>query len=95
MVKGHFIKKAGTFRLNIKSDFDSKNYCGSHLIVTAPDLAIVKCSISYSVISVVHHILFSASIAVRLSEGGINRHVRGWEKASDHAPVWIMLDNKK
>ncbi len=95
MVKGHFIKKAGTFRLNIKSDFDSKNYCGSHLIVSAPDLAIVKCSISYFVISVVRHILFGESISVRLSEGGINRHFRGWEKANDHAPVWIMLDNKK
>lgn len=81
--------------MNIKSDFDSTNYCGSHLIVTTLDLAIFKCSISYSVISVVRHILFSARIAPRLSEGGIDRHVRGWEKASDHASVWIMLDNKK
>ncbi|WP_367331406.1 serine hydrolase domain-containing protein [Sphingobacterium multivorum] len=39
LVKGHTIKKDGTFRLNVKSDFDSTNYFGSHLIVTAPDLA--------------------------------------------------------
>ncbi len=41
------------------------------------------------------HILLSPMIAPRLLEGGIDRHVRGWEKASDHAPVWIMLDDKK
>lgn len=39
LVKGHSIKKDGTFRLNEKSEFDTDNYFGSHLIVTAPDLA--------------------------------------------------------
>lgn len=39
LVKGHTIKKDGTFKLNEKSDFDADNYFGSHLIVTAPDLA--------------------------------------------------------
>lgn len=37
------------------------------------------------------HILLSPSLASKLSEGGIDRHVRSWEKASDHAPVWIRL----
>jgi len=41
------------------------------------------------------HILLSPMVVPRLLEGGIDRHVRGWEKASDHAPVWIMLDDKK
>jgi len=41
------------------------------------------------------HILLSPLIAPQLSEGGIDRHVRGWDKASDHAPVWITLIDKK
>ncbi|MGK9128389.1 exodeoxyribonuclease III [Olivibacter sp. SA151] len=40
------------------------------------------------------HILLSPKIAPRLIEGGIDRHVRGWEKSSDHAPVWIRLKAK-
>ncbi len=28
----------------------------------------------------------------RLSAAGIDKHVRGWEKPSDHVPVWIDLD---
>jgi D-alanyl-D-alanine carboxypeptidase len=39
LVKGHALKKDGTFSLNEKLDFDADNYFGSHLIVTAPDLA--------------------------------------------------------
>ncbi len=39
LVKGHTIKKDGTFKLNEYSDFDPDNYFGSHLIVSAPDLA--------------------------------------------------------
>ncbi len=39
LTKGHTIRKDGTFRLNEKSDFNPTNYFGSHLIVTAPDLA--------------------------------------------------------
>jgi len=23
---------------------------------------------------------------------GVDKHVRAWEKASDHVPVWIELD---
>ncbi|HWV72997.1 MAG TPA: exodeoxyribonuclease III [Pseudosphingobacterium sp.] len=40
------------------------------------------------------HILLSPLVAPRLTEGGIDRNVRGWEKASDHAPVWITLKDK-
>lgn len=40
------------------------------------------------------HILLSPKIVPRLLEGEIDRHVRGWEKSSDHAPVWIMLGDK-
>ena len=27
----------------------------------------------------------------RLIAAGVDRNVRGWEKSSDHAPVWIEL----
>jgi hypothetical protein len=33
----------------------------------------------------------SPSVASRLKAAGVDRDVRGWEKASDHAPVWIKL----
>ena len=38
------------------------------------------------------HILLSPSIAPRLSDAGVDREVRGWESASDHAPAWAILD---
>jgi exodeoxyribonuclease-3 len=38
------------------------------------------------------HILLSPSLAGRLVNAGVDRHVRGWEKTSDHAPTWIMLE---
>ena len=34
-------------------------------------------------------LLLSPDLAKRLSSGQVDRKVRGWEKASDHAPVWI------
>lgn len=37
------------------------------------------------------HLLLSKSIARRLVAAGVDRHVRGWEKASDHAPAWVEL----
>jgi len=40
------------------------------------------------------HILLSADLAKRLKTGGVDRYVRGWEKTSDHAPVWIELKDK-
>jgi exodeoxyribonuclease-3 len=39
----------------------------------------------------IDHLLLSPSIAPRLIAAGVDREVRGWEKASDHAPVWIEL----
>lgn len=39
LTKGHTIRKDGTFKLNEKSGFTTDHYFGSHLIVTAPDLA--------------------------------------------------------
>jgi exodeoxyribonuclease-3 len=35
----------------------------------------------------IDHFLLSPSIADRLVAGGVDREVRGWEKASDHAPA--------
>jgi D-alanyl-D-alanine carboxypeptidase len=39
LTKGHTIRKDGSFEVNDRSDFVADNYFGSHLIVTAPDLA--------------------------------------------------------
>jgi exodeoxyribonuclease-3 len=39
----------------------------------------------------IDHFLLSAHVAKRLKKGGVNREVRGWEKTSDHAPVWIEI----
>jgi exodeoxyribonuclease-3 len=39
----------------------------------------------------IDHFLLNPFIAGRLRASGVDRHVRGWEKSSDHAPVWIEL----
>ena len=39
----------------------------------------------------IDHLLLSPAVAPRLVEAGVDREVRGWEKASDHAPVWVEL----
>jgi exodeoxyribonuclease III len=39
----------------------------------------------------IDHLLLSPSIAGRLVSAGVYREVRGWEKASDHAPTWVEL----
>jgi exodeoxyribonuclease-3 len=39
----------------------------------------------------IDHFLLSPKIAKRLTAAGVDRNVRGWEKSSDHAPVWIQL----
>ena len=39
----------------------------------------------------IDHFLLSPQLKKRLLKGGVDRHVRGWEKTSDHAPVWIEL----
>ncbi len=37
------------------------------------------------------HMLLNPTLAKRLKGGGVDKHVRGWEKTSDHAPVWIEV----
>ena len=37
------------------------------------------------------HLLLSPSLADRLTDAQVDMAVRGWEKSSDHAPVWIEL----
>jgi exodeoxyribonuclease-3 len=39
----------------------------------------------------IDHLLLSPSLVTRLSHAEVDSHVRGWEKSSDHAPVWIEL----
>jgi exodeoxyribonuclease-3 len=39
----------------------------------------------------IDHFLLSPSIAGRLKAAGVDKNVRGWEKSSDHAPVWVEL----
>jgi exodeoxyribonuclease III len=39
----------------------------------------------------IDHLLLSRSLAARLVAAEVDRDVRGWEKASDHAPTWIEL----
>jgi exodeoxyribonuclease III len=39
----------------------------------------------------IDHFLLSPDLAKRLEAAGVDREVRGWEKSSDHAPVWIEL----
>ncbi|MFL9485076.1 exodeoxyribonuclease III [Chitinophagaceae bacterium LWZ2-11] len=40
----------------------------------------------------IDHFLLSPNIEKRLLEAGVDRNVRGWEKTSDHAPVWIKIE---
>jgi exodeoxyribonuclease-3 len=40
----------------------------------------------------IDHLLLSPQAADRLIDVGIDKHVRSWEKPSDHVPVWIDLD---
>ncbi|HEX5934941.1 MAG TPA: exodeoxyribonuclease III, partial [Pseudorhizobium sp.] len=37
------------------------------------------------------HLLLSPSVVARLRRADVDREVRGWEHASDHAPTWIEL----
>jgi exodeoxyribonuclease-3 len=39
----------------------------------------------------IDHFLLSPGLVPRLKAAGVHREVRGWEKSSDHAPVWIEL----
>jgi exodeoxyribonuclease-3 len=39
----------------------------------------------------IDHLLLNRAVASRLVSAGVYRDVRGWEKASDHAPTWVEL----
>jgi len=39
----------------------------------------------------IDHLLLSPQATDSLVDAGIDRHVRGWDKPSDHAPVYIDL----
>ncbi len=39
----------------------------------------------------IDHLLLSPRAADRLSEAGIDKTPRGWDKASDHTPVWCAV----
>ena len=43
----------------------------------------------------IDHLLLSPALAPRLAAAGVDRDVRGWEKSSDHAPIWIELADKR
>jgi exodeoxyribonuclease-3 len=40
----------------------------------------------------IDHFLLNKPAAKRLKSAGVDRSVRGWEKTSDHAPVWVELE---
>lgn len=40
----------------------------------------------------IDHFLLSPHLEQRLVAAGVDKNVRGWEKTSDHAPVWIELN---
>lgn len=39
----------------------------------------------------IDHFLLSPQLEKRLKAAAVDRNVRGWEKSSDHCPVWIEL----
>lgn len=39
----------------------------------------------------IDHFLLSPEMLPRLKEAAVDKQVRGWEKTSDHAPVWISI----
>jgi exodeoxyribonuclease III len=39
----------------------------------------------------IDHLLLNPNALPRLTAAGVDRHVRGWERASDHAPTWVEL----
>jgi exodeoxyribonuclease-3 len=39
----------------------------------------------------IDHLLLNGAVRERLRGAGVYREVRGWERASDHAPTWVDL----
>jgi len=42
----------------------------------------------------IDHFLLSPQLEGRLVNAAVDKHVRGWQKSSDHCPVWIEIENK-
>jgi bifunctional non-homologous end joining protein LigD len=40
------------------------------------------------------HFLLNPNISPKLTSAAVDKHVRGWKGASDHAPVWIELNDE-
>ncbi|MFT4062888.1 MAG: exodeoxyribonuclease III [Edaphocola sp.] len=40
----------------------------------------------------IDHFLLSPALKDALKNAGVDKQVRGWEKTSDHAPVWVELE---
>ena len=40
----------------------------------------------------IDHFLLSHNLKAHLKKAVVDKHVRGWEKTSDHAPVWIEIN---
>ena len=40
----------------------------------------------------IDHALLSPSLAKQLKAAGVDRDPRGWEKTSDHAPMWVEVE---
>ncbi len=41
------------------------------------------------------HFLLSPQLVSKLKSAGVDKHVRGWDKSSDHAPVWVVLSRHR
>jgi exodeoxyribonuclease-3 len=42
----------------------------------------------------IDHFLLNPPIVNHLEKAEVDRHVRGWKKTSDYAPVWIEIKDK-
>jgi exodeoxyribonuclease III len=42
----------------------------------------------------IDHFLLSPQMVPRLRKAGTDNHVRGWEKTSDHVPVWMEVEDE-
>ena len=40
----------------------------------------------------IDHALLSPALAGSLKSAGVDRTPRGWEKTTDHAPIWVELE---
>lgn len=43
----------------------------------------------------IDHFLLNSTLEKRLLETGVDLNVRGWEKTSDHVPVWMEIADKQ